>query len=92
MFEGPVGVHLVGSVPLGGAEEVFRRVAYLGDALIHGRVVLWSKRPRGIRTYDLTRYRATLRIYDEYCHLVNKRPLSECDKPFKKRMGWTYQT
>ena len=34
MFEGPVGVHLVGSVPLGGAEEVFRRVAaVLGDRL-----------------------------------------------------------
>ena len=34
MFDGPVGVHLVGSVPLGGAEEVFRRVAaVLGDRL-----------------------------------------------------------
>ena len=34
MSEGPVGVHLVGSVPLGGAEEVFRRVAaVLGDRL-----------------------------------------------------------
>jgi len=34
MFDGPVGVHLVGSVPLGGAEEVLRRVAeVLGDRL-----------------------------------------------------------
>jgi len=34
MFNGPVGVHLVGSVPLGGAEEVFRTVAgVLGDRL-----------------------------------------------------------
>ena len=34
MLEGPVGVHLVGSVPLGSAEEVFRRVAaVLGDRL-----------------------------------------------------------
>ncbi len=34
MFDGPVGVHLVGSVPLGSAEEVFRRVAaVLGDRL-----------------------------------------------------------
>ena len=34
MQEGPVGVHLVGSVPLGSAEEVFRRVAeVLGDRL-----------------------------------------------------------
>jgi hypothetical protein len=34
MLEGPVGVHLVGSVPLGGAEEVFRTVAsVLGDRL-----------------------------------------------------------
>ena len=34
MFDGPVGVHLVGSVPLGGAEEVFRTVAgVLGDRL-----------------------------------------------------------
>src|ERR1700709_1726927 len=34
MLEGPVGVHLVGSVPRGGAEEVFRRVAgVLGDRL-----------------------------------------------------------
>jgi hypothetical protein len=34
MPDGPVGVHLVGSVPLGGAEEVFRRVAaVLGDRL-----------------------------------------------------------
>ncbi len=64
---------------------------YLGDSVIYGRVALWSKRPRGVRTYNLTRYRATLRIYDEYCHLVNKRPLSECDKPFKRRSGWTYQ-
>jgi hypothetical protein len=64
---------------------------YMGDAVIYGRVVLWNKRPRGVRTYDLTRYRASLRIYDEYCHLVNKRPLSECDKPYKKRSGWTYQ-
>jgi len=64
---------------------------YLGDSVIYGRVVLWSKRPRGVRTYDLTRYRATLRIYDEYCHLVDKRPLSECDDAYKKRSGWTYQ-
>jgi hypothetical protein len=34
MFDGPVGAHLVGSVPLGSAEEVFRRVAaVLGDRL-----------------------------------------------------------
>lgn len=34
MLHGPVGVHLVGSVPLGSAEEVFRRVAaVLGDRL-----------------------------------------------------------
>jgi hypothetical protein len=34
MSQGPVGVHLVGSVPLGSAEEVFRRVAgVLGDRL-----------------------------------------------------------
>jgi hypothetical protein len=34
MSDGPVGVHLVGSVPLGGAEEVFRTVAaVLGDRL-----------------------------------------------------------
>ena len=34
MQEGPVGVHLVGSVPLGSAEEVFRRSAeVLGDRL-----------------------------------------------------------
>lgn len=64
---------------------------YLGDALIYGRVVLWNQRPSGVRTYNLTRYRATLRIYDEYCHLVNKRSLSECDKPYKKHAGWTYQ-
>jgi hypothetical protein len=64
---------------------------YFGDSVIYGRVVLWSKRPPGVRTYDLTRYRATLRIYDEYCHLVNKRPFSECDDPYKKRSGWTYQ-
>jgi hypothetical protein len=56
----------------------------LGDALIYGRVVLWNKRPSGVRTYNLTRYRATLRIYDEYCRLVNHRPRSECDKPYKK--------
>ena len=34
MLDGPVGVHLVGSVPLGSAEEVFRRAAeVLGDRL-----------------------------------------------------------
>ena len=63
---------------------------YLGDSVISGRVVLWNKRPRGVQTYDLTRYRATLRIYDEYCHLVRNRPLSECERPYKKRSGWTY--
>ena len=64
---------------------------YIGDSVIYGRVVLWNQRPRGVRTYDLTRYRASLRIYDEYCHVVRKRPLSECDEPYKRRSGWTYR-
>lgn len=64
---------------------------YIGDWVIYGRVVLWNQRPRGVRTYDLTRYRSSLRIYDEYCHLVNKRPLSQCDEPYKKRSGLTYR-
>jgi hypothetical protein len=63
---------------------------FLGDSLIYGRVVLWNRRPPGVRTYDLTRYSARLRIYDEYCHLVNGRPRSECDEPYKSRSGWTY--
>lgn len=72
-------------------KQTCRVGTYIGDSVIYGRVVLWNKRPRGVRTYDLTRYRATLRIYDEYCHLVNKRPRRECDKPYKKRSGWTYR-
>jgi hypothetical protein len=64
---------------------------YLGDTLTYGRVVLWNKRPRGVRTYNLTRYRATLRTYDEYCHLVREQPLSECDDPYQRRSGWTYE-
>ena len=53
--------------------------------------MLWQKRPPGVRTVNATRYRATLRIYDEYCHLVNNRSLAECDDPYKQRSGWTYE-
>ncbi len=64
---------------------------YYGDTAIYGRVLLWNKRPKGVRTYDLTRYHARLRAYDEYCHLVNKRPRRECDRHFKTRTGLTWQ-
>jgi hypothetical protein len=25
-----------------------------------------------------------MRVYDEYCHLVNKRPLKECERPIRQ--------
>jgi hypothetical protein len=68
-----------------------RASAWVGDVQIYGRVTVWRQRPPRVRTYDLVRYSAKLRIYDEYCHQVNHRPLSECDKPYKSRAGWTYK-
>lgn len=64
---------------------------WAGDTSVYGRITVWRKRPPNVRTYDLVRYSAKLRIYNEYCHLVNKRPRSECDRPYTSRSGWTYK-
>lgn len=42
---------------------------------------LWGKvtiYPRRQRIWEVPSYRASIRIYNEYCHLVTERPLSEC--------------
>jgi hypothetical protein len=67
-----------------------RAETWVGDSLIYGRVTVWRKRPPGVRTYDLVRYSAKLRIYNSYCHEVDHRPRAECDRPYKSRSGWTY--
>jgi hypothetical protein len=64
---------------------------YAGDTSIYGRIALWSKRPPGVRSYDLVRYRATLRTYNEDCHLVHQRPRSECNRPYRRRTGWAHE-
>jgi hypothetical protein len=68
-----------------------RASGWAGDTNVYGRITVWRKRPPNVRTYDLVRYRAKLRHYDEFCHLVNKRPRSACDRPSKSRSGWTYE-
>jgi hypothetical protein len=47
----------------------------VGDVLLWGKVTIY---PRRERTWEVPYYRATVRIYNEYCHVVNERPLSEC--------------
>ncbi len=59
---------------------------FIGDSIIYGRIVLRNQRVKG-RTWDETRYHARLRILNEYCRVVNKRPRSECDDPYKTRRG-----
>ena len=49
----------------------------VGDVVVWGRVTVYLKR-RGNYANDF--YRARIHIYDEYCHLVNEQPLSECQR------------
>lgn len=47
----------------------------VGDVLLRGTVTIYPKRER---TWEVPYYRATIQIYNEYCHVVDHRPLSEC--------------
>jgi hypothetical protein len=47
----------------------------VGDVLLWGKVTIYPKRER---TWEMPYYRASIRTYNEYCHIVNERPLSEC--------------
>lgn len=55
---------------------------YRGRAVCNVRMdSLWGKvtiYPRRQRIWEVPSYRASIRIYNEYCHLVTERPLSEC--------------
>jgi len=61
--------------------------AVAGDLVLWGRVTVYRKRT-GNFANDF--YRARVHIYDEYCHLVNKRPLSECQTT-RRRSGPVYE-
>jgi hypothetical protein len=58
----------------------------VGDVVVYGRVTVYLRR-RGNFANDY--YRARIFIYDEYCHLVNRRPLREC-RTIRRRSGPVY--
>ena len=53
----------------------------VGDAIFYGKIVVYRKRSGGSSGVF---YRLSMRRYDEYCHLVNKRPLKECVRPIRR--------
>jgi hypothetical protein len=59
----------------------------VGDTVVWGRVTVYLKRRRN---FPNDYYRARIRIYDEYCHLVNKRPLDDCTTT-RRRSGPVYE-
>lgn len=60
----------------------------VGDLVLSGRVTVYMKRD-GDHPWALDHYRAHITIYDEYCHLVNKRRLSDCTST-RRRSGLVY--
>src|SRR5215204_827646 len=60
---------------------------FVGDIIVSGRITVYEKRERSwARDY----YHARINVYNEYCHLVNKRPLGECQTT-RRRSGAVYE-
>ena len=53
----------------------------IGDGVYFGNVTIYRKRRF---TYSAVNYRMTITLYDEYCHLVRKRPLAECQRRIRR--------
>ena len=53
----------------------------VGDGIYYGKIMVYGKRSGG---YSGVFYRLSMRIYDEYCHLVDRRPLKECERPIRR--------
>lgn len=53
----------------------------IGDGIYYGKIMVYRKRSGG---YSGVFYRLSMRLYDEYCHLVNKRPLRECERAIRR--------
>lgn len=66
-----------------GFEHRCRVSGFAGDSVLAGRITVYQRR---VRTWSETYFRGRVRLINEYCHLVSKRPLSECQK-VRRRSG-----
>jgi hypothetical protein len=58
----------------------------VGDVIVSGEVTVYLKRHR---SWALPYFRSNVRILDEYCYLVNRRPLGECQET-RRQQGAVY--